>query len=144
MEDSKGWTSEGKPSVKPLMVILKPQGPYFEGLVENEFFCMRLYDDGAVRLAPLYDLVCTQAYPQLAAESAMKIGDERKSDRIVGKNWLNFFNDAGVGPALARKRLNALAVSVSKIVREVDESSPGWKLVFRAVQANCGRVLSLG
>ena len=49
-----------------------------------------------------------------------------------------------VGPALARKRLNALAVSVSKIVREVDESSPGWKLVFRVVLANCGRVLSLG
>lgn len=103
-----------------------------------------LHEDGGARLAPLYDLVCTQAYPELAAESAMKIGDERKPDRIGGKNWLKFFNDAGVASAGARKRLKALAVNVSGIVREMDESSPGWKMVSPVVMANCGRVLSLG
>lgn len=103
-----------------------------------------LYHAGAARLAPLYDLVCTQAYPELAAESAMKIGGERKSDRIVGKNWLKFFDDAGVGHAVARKRLKALAVSVSKIVREMDESAAGWKQVSPVVLANCARVISLG
>ena len=38
----------------------------------------------------------------------------------------------------------ALAVRVSGIVRGMDESSPGWKLVSPVVLANCGRVFSLG
>jgi serine/threonine-protein kinase HipA len=101
-----------------------------------------LYEEGAARLAPLYDLVCTQAYPGLAAEVAMKIGDERKSDRIFAKNWLKFFNDTGVGPAVARKRLKGLAQNVRKIVREMDESHPGWKSVSPIVFENCARVLS--
>lgn len=103
-----------------------------------------LYGDGVVRMAPLYDLVCTQAYPGLAAEVAMKIGDERKSDRVLSKNWLRFFNDAGVGPAVARKRLDGLARSVGKIVRGMDESHSGWKSVSPIVLGNCARVLSLG
>ena len=103
-----------------------------------------LHDAGAARLAPLYDLVCTQAYPELAAESAMKIGDERKPGRIDGKNWLKFFNDAGVSPAAAKRRLRALAGHVSELVREMDDTSPGWNLVSPAVLANCARVISLG
>lgn len=155
------YQQEGGPNLKKCFELIRSvsavPGPdvlrLFDAVVFNHLignndahgknFSM-LYDDGEVRLAPLYDLVCTQAYPELAAESAMKIGDERKSDRIVGKNWLKFFNDARVGPAVARKRLKALAVSVSKIVREMDEPSPGWKLVSPVVLANCGRVLSLG
>lgn len=38
----------------------------------------------------------------------------------------------------------ALAVRVSGIVREMDDSSPGWKLVSPVVLANCSRVFSLG
>ena len=103
-----------------------------------------LYGNGAAALAPLYDLVCTQAYPGLAAEVAMKIGDERKPDRIFAKNWGKFFNDAGVSPAVARKRLEGLAKNVGKRVREMDESHPGWKSVSPFVLENCARVLSLG
>ena len=55
-----------------------------------------------------------------------------------------FFNDAGVGPAVARKRLEGLAQNVGKIVRGMDESHPGWKSVSPIVLGNCARVLSLG
>jgi serine/threonine-protein kinase HipA len=103
-----------------------------------------IHDAGVARLAPLYDLVCTQAYPELAAEAAMKIGNERKPDRIDGKNWLKFFNDAGVGPAVAKRRLRALAEHVSQLVREMDDTSPGWNAVSPTVLANCARVISLG
>ena len=101
-----------------------------------------LYEGQGARLAPLYDLVCTQAYPGLAADVAMKIGDERKSDRILAKNWLKFFNDAGVGPAVARKRLETLARNVGKIVRGMDESDAGWKSVSPIVLVNCARMLA--
>lgn len=103
-----------------------------------------LYEGGVARLAPLYDLVCTQAYPGLAAEVAMKIGDERKPDRILAKNWLKFFNDAGVSPAVARKRLEGMAKTVGNLVRRMDESAPGWKSVSPIVLRNSAHVLSLG
>jgi serine/threonine-protein kinase HipA len=103
-----------------------------------------LYENRTARLAPLYDLVCTQAYPGLAADAAMKIGGERKSDRVSSKNWSKFFTEAGVGPAVARKRLESLAQSVAKLVRKMDESHPGWKSVSPCVLQNCARVSSLG
>lgn len=103
-----------------------------------------LYDGEVARLAPLYDLVCTQAYPGLAAEVAMKIGDERKPDRIIVRNWLKFFSDAGVSPAVARKRLEGIAITVGNIVRTLDESAPGWKSVSPIVLRNSARVLALG
>ncbi|MCX6967647.1 MAG: type II toxin-antitoxin system HipA family toxin, partial [Verrucomicrobia bacterium] len=46
-----------------------------------------LYDGGEIRLAPLYDLVCTQAYPELSKTMAMKIGGERNPDSVVARNW---------------------------------------------------------
>ncbi|MFT3991950.1 MAG: type II toxin-antitoxin system HipA family toxin [Luteolibacter sp.] len=103
-----------------------------------------LYEDGAARLAPLYDLVCTQAYPELAKNFAMKIGDERQPDRVAAKNWLKFFGEAGVGPAIAKKRLLSLAQRVGGIVREMDQSYPGWKSVSPIVLRNCARVGALG
>lgn len=102
-----------------------------------------LYDQGKTKLAPLYDLVCTMVYPTLMQEMAMKIGGERKSSHISGKNWLRFFHDAGLGPAVAAKRLKAFAANVSKIVRLMDESSAGWELISPIVLANCARVISL-
>lgn len=56
-----------------------------------------LYDGTRAKLAPLYDLVCTQAYPNLSPEMAMKIGDERKPTRVFARNWRKFFTDAGLG-----------------------------------------------
>ena len=103
-----------------------------------------LHDHGVAGIAPLYDLVCTQAYPGLAAEVAMKIGGERRPDRISARNWLKFFKDAGVGPAVARKRLEGLAQNVMKIVRGMDESDAGWKSVAPVILGNCARLLSLG
>lgn len=37
----------------PSTHILKPQGPHFEGLVENEFFCMRLAALAGLEVAPV-------------------------------------------------------------------------------------------
>jgi serine/threonine-protein kinase HipA len=102
-----------------------------------------LYDREVIQLAPLYDLVCTLAYPGLAAESAMKIGGERKPHRVMGKNWLKFFNDAGLGPAVAMRRLKGMAGTITKIVRKIDPVTPGWNEVSPIVLANCARVVSL-
>jgi serine/threonine-protein kinase HipA len=101
-----------------------------------------LYDGGNTRLAPLYDLVCTQAYPDLATEAAMKIGDERKPHRIFARNWLKFFKEAGVSPVVAEKRLKGLAQKVRMIVRRMEPTSPGWAMVSPVILGNCERLLT--
>lgn len=68
-----------------------------------------LREKNTIRLAPLYDLVSTRAYPELAGEMAMKIGGERDPLRLTGKNWGHFFDDAGMSHAAAKKRLSATA-----------------------------------
>lgn len=103
-----------------------------------------LYGDGGARLAPLYDLVCTQAYPHLAEEMAMKIGDERKPSRIVARNWRKFFAEAGVGQSAAERRLLSLANRISEKAREMTEKDvAGARLVSPVVIAHCQQLLSL-
>ncbi|UVK49131.1 type II toxin-antitoxin system HipA family toxin (plasmid) [Mesorhizobium sp. AR07] len=47
-----------------------------------------LYDGDTPNLAPLYDVVCTAAYPRLAKKLAMAIGGRSVPDTIQLKHWL--------------------------------------------------------
>lgn len=48
-----------------------------------------LYRDRAPDLAPLYDVVCTAAYPRLSKKLAMKIGGRDVADTIQLAHWEN-------------------------------------------------------
>ena len=101
-----------------------------------------LYHGGEVRLAPLYDLVCTQAYPELSTEMAMKLGGERDPKRIGTKNWSRFSEETGLGQPVALRRLRSLAQQVRGAV---DTLAPKFAAVTSApeiVRANCERLLS--
>ncbi len=67
-----------------------------------------LYKNKEVRLAPLYDLVCTHAYPQLDPCYAMKIGKERHPEKIRTVDFQLFVKEAGVNEKAAFKRMAAL------------------------------------
>ena len=71
-----------------------------------------LREKNAIRLAPLYDLVSTTAYPELASEMAMKLGGERDPLRLTGRNWGFFFDEAGISHSVAQKRLRTTAERV--------------------------------
>ena len=102
-----------------------------------------LYDGGSARLAPLYDLVCTQVYPDLAEEMAMKIGDERKPSKIGARNWRNFFKEAGFGEATAERRLLTLVHRVmEETKRMVDAGIPGAEPVSPVITARGQHLLS--
>jgi serine/threonine-protein kinase HipA len=102
-----------------------------------------LYDDGSAKLAPLYDLVCTQAYQELAPDLVMKIGDEKKPKRISSKNWRKFFKDAGIGQAQAERRLLAL---VNRIQDETQmmfaEGHSGSDQVSPIILEHCRNLLA--
>jgi serine/threonine-protein kinase HipA len=56
-----------------------------------------LYQAGETRLAPLYDLMSTIAYPEVSAIMAMKIGGVGDLDAMTKETWSRFANEAGLG-----------------------------------------------
>jgi hypothetical protein len=64
------------------------------------------------RLAPLYDVVSTRYYPELARELAMKIGAKYSPDRESKANFEQLAEDAGLAKPLVRSRVPGLAEAV--------------------------------
>jgi len=54
------------------------------------------------RLAPFYDLVCTQIYDHLSTRQAQKIGGEYRFKRIASRHWDRFATSIGVSPKYLR------------------------------------------
>ena len=103
-----------------------------------------LYDGHRAKLAPLYDLVCTQAYPNLSPEMAMKIGDERKPPRVLARNWRKLFKEIGFGQSAAQKRLLNLVAVVGESAQAMAEAGvEGAAAVTPIVFANCQRLNSI-
>jgi serine/threonine-protein kinase HipA len=71
--------------------------------------CALLHYDRGVRLAPLYDLVSTAAYPELSTELSLSIGDELDPDAIAHVHWLDLGYDLGLQPAAFERERGQLA-----------------------------------
>lgn len=71
-----------------------------------------LYGDEGPRLAPLYDLLATVAYPGLSPKFAMKIGKRATLAELNTKGWAAFAADAGLGLPLIRRRVAEISHSV--------------------------------
>lgn len=71
-----------------------------------------LYDAEGPRLAPLYDLLATVAYPDLSQKFAMKIGKRATLAELDAEGWAAFAADAGLGLPLIRRRVVEISKSV--------------------------------
>lgn len=78
-----------------------------------------LYDDEGPRLAPLYDLLATVAYPALSPKFAMKIGRRATLAELDVKGWAAFAADAGLGLPLIRRRVAEISRGVIARTGEV-------------------------
>ncbi len=77
-----------------------------------------LYRSKAPDLAPLYDVVCTAAYPRLAKKLAMAIGKRGVADTIQLKHWLTLVPDTSAGQRMLVRELADLA---TRAMTEADE-----------------------
>ena len=68
-----------------------------------------LYTDAGLDLAPLYDLMCTAAYPQVHGKLAMKVGGRSVLEDFTADTWDLFAREAGLGAPFVRRRAAALA-----------------------------------
>ncbi len=71
-----------------------------------------LYGTDGPRLAPLYDLLATVAYPELSPTFAMKIGKRATLAELDAKGWAAFAADAGLGLPLIRRRVGQISQGV--------------------------------
>ena len=73
-----------------------------------------LYNTRAPDLAPLYDVVCTAAYPRLAKNMAMKIGGRAVPDTIRSAHWLTLVAPTKTAQALLTDTLLSMAVNIEQ------------------------------
>lgn len=62
-----------------------------------------------LRLAPLYDLLSTLAYPDLSPRYAMKIGSKAAFGDIRGRHWNDLAEASGLAPAQLRREVLTMA-----------------------------------
>jgi serine/threonine-protein kinase HipA len=96
-----------------------------------------LYAEDGVRLAPLYDLLATVAYPDLTSGFAMKIGGRATLQELDRKGWQAFAAEAGLGLPLIRRR-------VADLCRCVDDRIPVVLNALRDRALDNAALLALG
>jgi serine/threonine-protein kinase HipA len=73
-----------------------------------------LYKDAQTTLAPLYDLMCTMAYPDVVSTLAMKFAQTSSLDEFRPKVWKSFAADIEISAAYTRKRVREIAALMLK------------------------------
>lgn len=84
-----------------------------------------IYRGGERRMAPLYDLVATVAWPELSTRLAMSIGSGKSMNEVVPAHFRGMSEEAGLGWPMVRERIGTLAgrtVEMLKDGRLVQES----------------------
>lgn len=76
-----------------------------------------------VRLAPLYDLVCTACYPEISQNMAMRIGRARNPELLRVEDWEQYWKDIGFSANQARRQSLQFADLVDSLAQ-----SPGNKV----------------
>lgn len=78
-----------------------------------------LYDaDGNARLAPFYDILCTQAYAELTNNMCMKVGDHYDFNKIRESDWQGLCKTTGFAFPGLKKITNTL---LEQIVASIEE-----------------------
>jgi serine/threonine-protein kinase HipA len=87
--------------------------------------------EGGARLAPAYDLLCTQVYRTLSATMAMAIGGQTDPGNVNPEVWRRFARETGFGlPAIRRfgiEMANRASAALPDLLSEVEATNPSMK-----------------
>jgi serine/threonine-protein kinase HipA len=153
------YQKEGGPSLKQCFALLRDvsatpavdllrllDAVVFNYLVGNndahgKNFSLLYSDNGTstpeIRFAPLYDVVSTLHYPNLAKDMAMKIGGEYSSETVLPKNFDQLAEEAGLTKPLVRQRVPELADMVITNLATLDLSNATAKAVAALIGERC-------
>jgi serine/threonine-protein kinase HipA len=86
----------------------------------------------SVRLAPLYDLVSTACYPEIAQSMAMRIGKQWHPDELRVQDWEHYWKEIGFSANQAKRQ----SLQFSDLVASLAElpSNPVQQAIHRVIQ----------
>lgn len=110
-----------------------------------------LYRPEGIGFAPLYDLMCTAAYPDVHAKLAMKIGKRALLADFTPTTWEDFGREIGMGAPFVRRRATALAERALGRLTDVTEGvagagfdGPELRRLQDIIRGRAQKVLDLG
>jgi len=103
-----------------------------------------LYAQNTCRMAPLYDQVCTLAWPELSATLSMKIGSASTLAEVSPEHFKQLCGMAKLGWPMARERIKTICRQILDATRE-PQALPGLRdaSVCEIVTKRAERMLSL-
>ena len=102
-----------------------------------------LYKNNDTIFAPAYDILCTEAYPNLSNKMAMTIGGYYEPNKIYLRHFERMAKDIGISYTQLKKVLKNQCEILPDIVKEVSteiENTIGND-IFNIVVKNCTRNL---
>jgi len=78
-----------------------------------------IYKAKQIRLAPFYDVMCTDIYKDLSQKLAMKIGGENRPEWIMERHWKRFAEEIRINNSILKKRLLDFCLEMT---RKIDDT----------------------
>ncbi len=78
-----------------------------------------IYTGQTIDFAPLYDLLCTAAYPALSPNFAMRVAKRPTLAEFKPDTWARFAEDVGVAAPYTRRRVQTLARAMTEKASKV-------------------------
>ena len=106
-------------------------------------FSILHYDNGEIKFAPAYDILCSQVYPELSDKMAMKIGGYYNHNEILLRHFEKLANENDISFTQLKKIIKNQCKILPDIVDNVINSFENkiGKDIFSAVQKNCNKLL---
>lgn len=90
-----------------------------------------LLDEAGPRLAPLYDLLSTIAWPNLSPRLAMRVGRAGLVEELDGETWARLAADAGIALPFLKRRVKALTERI-EVAAEDGAHAVATRTIMRA------------
>jgi Uncharacterized protein related to capsule biosynthesis enzymes len=107
-------------------------------------------ENGEIRLAPFYDLVCTRAIKRISPELAFSIGKRVNPGQINKKNWESLATECDIGRRyllnLVTKTSGQLIDAIKPVKKKYEDKYGGYASLQRieqVVKKQCRRTLML-
>ena len=106
-------------------------------------FSILHYENGEIKFAPAYDILCSQVYPELSNKMAMKIGGHYKHDEILLRHFEKLANENDISFTQLKKVIKNQCENLPIIVEDVINSFDNkiGKDILSVVQKNCTKLL---
>jgi serine/threonine-protein kinase HipA len=79
-------------------------------------------EDGTIKLAPAYDILCTRIYKQTTNKMAMSIGGEYQFEKIRASHWQKFCEQNKLSFSGFKQRSGEIIESINKVAKEENKN----------------------